>query len=138
VRADRAAHERAHLQLWQVLEGVRCHPGSFPQVDILGPVVPGDVEERNLPPVTFVVDLGGQERGTADLKAGFLAYFAAKRLPDGFSFLDSAAESGPAARMGNPRLVVTQMHEQAVIGHDEQHCRLAHRHLWRLSHSGRS
>jgi hypothetical protein len=33
-----------------------------------------------------------------------LQYFAAEGLLGGFSFLDGAAESSPAARMGNPGL----------------------------------
>jgi hypothetical protein len=107
-------------------------PGPFSQVDVLRPVVSGDVEERDLPPVTFVVGLARQERGIADLKAGFLQHFAAEGLLGGLSFLDGAAEPGPAARMRNLRLVVTQVHEQAVAGHDEQHGGFAHGHRWRL------
>jgi hypothetical protein len=68
----------------------------------------------------LVVGLAGQERGTADLQAGFPQYLAAEGLLGGFSFPDGTAESGPAAAMGNPRLVVTQVHEQAVVGHTWQ------------------
>ena len=43
----------------------------------------------------------------------------------GLAVLDSTPETRPAARVRDSGLVVTVMHEQPAVGHDQQHRRAA-------------
>jgi hypothetical protein len=131
-----APDERRDLQAGQIRYAVDCDTGSFVQVDVLRPVVTHDVEQRDQPPVSFVVHGIGEKYRILDNEAGLFPDFPEQRFPDGLTVLDSAPETCPAARVSDSGLVVTVMHEQPVVCHDQQHRRPALRPGFRLSYVG--
>jgi hypothetical protein len=120
-----AADERRDLRAGQIRYALDRDTGSFAEVDIRWPVVTHDVEQRDQPSVSFVVHGVGEKYRVLDDKTGFFSHFPEQRFFDGLAVLDSATETCPAVRVRDSGLVVTVMHEQPAVGHDEQHRRQA-------------
>jgi hypothetical protein len=74
----------------------------------------------------------GEEDRARDRQAGLFPDFPVQRFFDGLAILDSTPEPGPAARVGDPSVVVTVMQEQPAARHDQQHRRAAPWLVFRL------
>jgi hypothetical protein len=128
MREDRTPDERRHRQVRQIHDPVDSNSGALVEVDVLGSHLADDVEQGDRAAVAFVVHRVSQEDWVDDLQSGLLVYFAEHGLLDGFTVLDRSAEPSPAVRVGDLRLVIAVVKEQAaVFGHDQQHRRAARR-----------
>lgn len=120
-----APDERRDLQAGQIRYALDRDAGSFAQVDVLCPVLTHNIKQGDQPSVSFMVHGIGEEHRVIDNKAGFSPHFPEQRLFDALTVLDSTPETRPAARIRDSGLVVTVMHEQAAVSHDQQHRRPA-------------
>jgi hypothetical protein len=116
-----ASDERRDLQAGQIRYALDSNTGSFMQVNVLWPVVTHNVEQGDQPSVSFVVHGIGQKHRILDHKAGLFPHFPEQRFLDGLPVLDSTPETRPAIRVSDSGLVVTVMHEQPAVYHDQQH-----------------
>ena len=120
-----APDERRDLQAGKIRYAMDRDTGSFAEVDVLWPVVTHNIEQGDKPSVSFVVHRIGEKYRILENKAGFFPHFPEQRLFHGLAVLDSTPETRPAARVRDSGLVVTVMHEQPAVGHDQQHRRTA-------------
>jgi hypothetical protein len=124
MRADRTPDEGRHLQVRQIIDPVDPDAGALVEVDVFGSHLADDVEQGDRAAVAFGVHRLGQEDRVCDLQPGLLAHLAANGFLDGLAVLDRPAEPRPAVRVGDLRLVIAMVKEQAaVLGHDQQHRR---------------
>jgi hypothetical protein len=118
-------HEWRDLQTGQISYALDRDTGSFVEVDILRPVVTHNVKQRDQPSVSLVVHGLGEKYRVLDNKTGLFPHFPKQRFFDGLAVLDRTPKASPTARVGDSGLVVTMMHEQPAVGHDQQHRRPA-------------
>ena len=127
MRVDRTPDERRHLQVRQILDPVDPDSGALVEVDVLGSHLADDVEQGDRAAVAFVVHRLSQEDWVRDLQPGLLAHFAANGFLDSLAVVDRPAEPRPTVGVGDLRLVIAMVKEQAaVLGHDQQHRRAPH------------
>ena len=124
MRVDRTPDERRHPQVRQILDPVDPDSRALAEVDVVRAHAADDVEQGDRTAVAFVIHGLGQEDRVDDLQPGLLAYIAQHGFLDGLALLNRAAEPRPAVGVGDSRLVIAMVKEQAaVVGHDQQHRR---------------
>ena len=103
---------------------MHCDSRAFVEVDVVRAHAADDVEQGDRAAVAFVVHRLGQEDRVDDPQPGLLAYFAQHGFLDSLALLNRPAEPRPAVGVGDLRLVIAMVKEQAaVLGHDQQHRR---------------
>jgi hypothetical protein len=121
VRLYGAPDEWSDFQARQILYAVDADTRTLMQIDVIRVEVADDIEQRDQPSVSLVVDGVCEEYRVCAHKAGLFSYFPVQRVFDGFAILDGTAEPGPAARIGDSGLVVMVVQEQTGACHDQQH-----------------